>query len=164
MKAIQLFSGFVLAATLLVSTNTTAQSKTVMAGTADSGNTSEFAAKAKEAGLGTLLSGKGEYTVFAPTNGNFNPGSASGDDLRAMVTYYIVPGKIDTKVIERDIKDGHGRAIYTSLEGGKLWAMKDGGRIVIKDERGKTVSITGADKYMSNGVVHEISGVAMQKN
>lgn len=164
MKTHSLLSAIVLGAVLLISTNTTAQTKTVIAGTSDTKETSEFAAKAKEAGLGKLLAGNGSYTVFAPSNEDFNPGNASGDKLRALITYHIVPGKIDTKVMERDIKDGSGRAIYTSLEGGKLWAMKEGDKIVIKDEKGNKINIVDADNYMTNGVVHEVSDVAVQQH
>lgn len=148
---------------LLTITSLQAQTQTVMAGTASDNDTSEFAAKAREAGLSHLLSGRGNFTVFAPTNDRFNPGNAKGDDLRAMVSYYIVPGKIDSKVLARDIEDGSGRAIYTSLEGGKLWAMKEGDHFVIKDEKGNKVTIKEADHYMSNGVVHQIDGVAAQQ-
>ncbi len=148
---------------LLFATTTYAQKQNVLAGAAADQNTSEFAAKAREAGLAHLLSGKGTFTIFAPTNSHFNPGSAKGDALRAMVSYYIVPGKIDSAVLARDIEDGFGRAIYTSLEGGKLWAMKEGDRFVIKDEKGNTVTIQEADHYMSNGVIHQLDGVALQQ-
>lgn len=140
-----------------------AQKQTVLAGTASNSNTSEFAAKVREAGLSRLLSGKGSFTIFAPTNDKFNPGNAKGDALRSIVSYYIVPGKIDSKVLARDIEDGSGRAIYTSLEGGKLWAMKEGDRFVIHDEKGNTVTIREADHYMSNGVIHQLDGVALQQ-
>jgi uncharacterized surface protein with fasciclin (FAS1) repeats len=54
-----------------------------------------------------------------------------------------------------------GTATLTTVAGGKLWVMKKGSQLMIKDEKGGTALITLKDVYQSNGVIHVINKVLM---
>jgi len=47
------------------------------------------------------------------------------------------------------------------VSGGTLWAMMDGNNIVLRDEKGGTSTVTTADVYQSNGVIHVVNMVLM---
>ena len=51
------------------------------------------------------------------------------------------------------------RALYVS--GGKLWAMIKDGKVVLKDEKGNWSTVTQADVFQSNGVIHVVDTVVM---
>ncbi|HEV7620386.1 MAG TPA: fasciclin domain-containing protein, partial [Flavisolibacter sp.] len=61
------------------------------------------------------------------------------------------------------IKQGNGTAELTTVEGGKLWIMKKGNSLWLKDEKGGTSKITTKDVYQSNGVIHVVDTVVMPK-
>ena len=46
-----------------------------------------------------------------------------------------------------------------TVSGGKLWAMVHDNRIVLHDEQGGMATITQADVFQSNGVIHVIDTV-----
>jgi uncharacterized surface protein with fasciclin (FAS1) repeats len=73
----------------------------------------------------------------------------------------VVPGKIDTKKILHDIKKGGGKAMLKTVEGEDLTFTESGGAITITDAKGGTASITTADVFQSNGVIHVIDAVLM---
>ena len=60
-------------------------------------------------------------------------------------------------------KAGNGKAELTTVQGGKLWAMMDGKKLVLKDEKGMTSTVTIADVNQSNGVIHVVDTVLMHK-
>ena len=45
--------------------------------------------------------------------------------------------------------------------GGTLWAMMDGKKIVLKDEKGGMSTVSQANDFQSNGVVHVVDSVVM---
>ncbi|MGB7643328.1 MAG: fasciclin domain-containing protein, partial [Terriglobales bacterium] len=59
------------------------------------------------------------------------------------------------------IKEGKGTAELTTVEGGKLWVMQTGKTITLKDEKGGTATVTIANVFQSNGVIHVIDSVVM---
>jgi len=61
-----------------------------------------------------------------------------------------------SKDIAKAIKAGGGKAVLTTVEGGKLTAMMDGGKLVLTDERGGTSTVTIANVIQSNGVIHVV--------
>jgi uncharacterized surface protein with fasciclin (FAS1) repeats len=73
----------------------------------------------------------------------------------------VVAGKYDSKVLARLIKKGNGKARLKTVSGGTLIAMMDGSNIVLRDEKGGTATVTVADVYQSNGVIHVINSVLM---
>lgn len=123
----------------------------------------------KGAGLVDTLEGAGPFTVFAPTNEAFAKLPAGTVDtllkpenkatLAKILTYHVVAGKLSTHDIKKMIKEGHGKAELKTVSGGSLWAMEDGGHIVLKDEKGGTATITIPNVNQSNGVIQVIDSV-----
>ncbi len=128
-------------------------------------------AAVKAAGLVDTLSSKGPFTVFAPTDDAFNKLPAgtvdtlvkpeNKDQLVKILTYHVVPGKIDSKKLMKDIKKGGGKATLKTVQGEDLTFTESGGTITITDAKGGTATITTADVYQSNGVIHVIDSVLM---
>src|SRR5688572_31731815 len=77
-------------------------------------------AAVKAAGLVETLKGKGPFTVFAPTNeafGKLPAGTVDGllkpeskGALTSVLTYHVIPGKLDADAIAMAIKAGNGKA------------------------------------------------------
>lgn len=61
------------------------------------------------------------------------------------------------------IKIGHGKAEPKTVGGGTLWAIEEGGKIVLRDKKGGTAAITIANVYQSNGVIQVIHSVVLPK-
>ncbi len=68
---------------------------------------------------------------------------------------------MDSEAIAAAIKEGNGKATFTTVEGGTLTAMMKGKKLMLMDEKGGTSTVTIADVYQSNGVIHVIDTVAM---
>ena len=131
-------------------------------------------AAVKAAGLVETLKGKGPFTVFAPTNEAFGKLPAGTVDwllkpeskgtLTSMLTYHVIPGKLDAEAIAMAIKAGNGKAELKTVNGGKLWAMMNGPKnVILKDEKGNIANISTYDVYQSNGVIHVIDAVVMPR-
>lgn len=128
-------------------------------------------AAVKAAGLVETLKGKGPFTVFAPTNAAFDKLPAGTVDtllkpenkatLTKVLTYHVVAGKMDSKAIAKAIKAGGGTATLKTVSGGTLTAMMQGNSLVLRDEKGGTSTVTIADVYQSNGVIHVVDTVLM---
>lgn len=129
----------------------------------------------KAAGLVDTLKGKGPFTVFAPVNSAFTALPAGTVDnllkpenkatLTKILTYHVVPRKLDMMELTKRIKAGGGKTKLTTVAGGKLWVMMNGPyNIVIKDEKGDVADITTYDVYQSNGVIQVIDKVLMPKS
>jgi uncharacterized surface protein with fasciclin (FAS1) repeats len=128
-------------------------------------------AAVKAAGLVETLEGPGPFTVFAPTNEAFEKLPAGTVDtllkpenlaqLKKILTYHVVAGKLTAKDIAKQIKAGGGKATLTTVEGGTLTAMMQGGKLVLTDEKGGTATVTIANVYQSNGMIHVVDTVLM---
>ena len=124
------------------------------------------------AGLGDALSG-GMWTVFAPTNEAFNKLPAGTVEsllkpenkaqLAKILTYHVVSGNFDATAVVAAIKSGNGKAVLTTVSGGKLTASMDMGKVKLTDESGNSAFVTAADLKGTNGVVHVIDGVVLPK-
>jgi uncharacterized surface protein with fasciclin (FAS1) repeats len=177
--------GFMVVAALLVNTSF-AQEKTVMVGGAamypskniienavNSKDHTTLVAAVKAAGLVETLEGAGPFTVFAPTNAAFDKlpkGTVetllkpeNKAKLTGILTYHVVSGRMDSKSLSDMIMAGNGTAELTTVAGGKLWVMMKGKKIMIKDENGGMATVTMADVYQSNGVIHVIDSVLLPK-
>jgi uncharacterized surface protein with fasciclin (FAS1) repeats len=73
----------------------------------------------------------------------------------------VVAGNWDSKGLARLIKKGNGQARLKTVSGGTLTASMDGNNIVLRDEKGGTATVTIADVYQSNGVIHVVNAVLM---
>ena len=128
-------------------------------------------AAVKAAGLVETLSGKGPFTVFAPTDSAFGklPEGTVGTlvqpenkaTLTKILTYHVVAGKMDAKKIMSAIKKGGGSATLTTVSGDTLTAYLSGDMVMLRDEKGGTSTVTTADVYQKNGVIHVIDTVLM---
>ena len=128
-------------------------------------------AAVKAAGLVETLKGPGPFTVFAPTNAAFDKLPAGTVDtlvkpenkstLTTILTYHVVPGKLDAKALLAKIKDGKGSASLTTVQGEALTAKLNGKKVTITDAKGNTANVTIADVMQSNGVIHVVNKVLM---
>ena len=148
-------------------------SKDIVDNAMNSKDHTTLVAAVKAAGLVPTLKGKGPFTVFAPTNEAFNALPSGTVDnllkpenktmLTTVLTYHVVAGKIDSKEIAKRIKAGGGKAEFTTVAGGKIWASMDGSTLKIWDEKGGAATVTTKDVYQSNGVIHVVDYVLMPK-
>jgi uncharacterized surface protein with fasciclin (FAS1) repeats len=162
-KRIALLSAVAFSALALTSTFTAparAEERTVMVGGAamfpskniiqnavNSKDHTTLVAAVKAAGLVETLEGKGPFTVFAPTNAAFGKLPAGTVDtlvkpenkatLTKILTYHVVPGRLEASVKKAD---------------GKIW---------IVDAKGGSSTITISNVNQSNGVIHVIDTVLM---
>jgi len=145
--------------------------KTIVANAMNSADHTTLVAAVKAAGLVDTLNSAGPFTVFAPTNAAFDQLPAGTVDtllkpenkamLTKVLTYHVVSGKYDSKVLAKLIKKGHGKAWLKTVSGGTLTTMMDGSNIVVRDEKGGTATVTTADVYQSNGVIHVVNAVLL---
>ena len=128
-------------------------------------------AAVKAAGLVETLKSKGPFTVFAPTNAAFDklPAGTVGTlvkpenkaTLTKILTYHVLAGKFDSKAIAKRIKAGHGTAKFTTVSGDTLTARMNGDWLVLTDEKGGTSTVSIANVYQSNGVIHVVDTVLL---
>ena len=82
--------------------------------------------------------------------------------MTSVLTYHVIPGKLDSEAIAKAIKSGNGKAELKTVNGRTLWAMMNGPKnVVLKDEQGNMANITTYDVYQSNGVIHVIDTIVM---
>ena len=145
--------------------------KNIIENAVNSADHTTLVAAVKAAGLVETLEGAGPFTVFAPTNEAFNKLPAGTVDsllkpenkatLTKVLTYHVVAGNMDSKAIAKAIKKGKGKAMLTTVSGGKLWASMSGNTLVLTDEKGGSSRVTIADVRQSNGVIHVVDTVLM---
>jgi transforming growth factor-beta-induced protein len=144
----------------LVSTTVQAESKSIVEIAVGNSDFSTLVAAVKAAGLVEILSGKGPFTVFAPTNAAFAkiPKETLADLLKpenkdklvSILTYHVVPGKVMAADVVKvsEAKSVQGQPIAVKVAGGKV--TLNGSSNVVKTD------IVG-----SNGVIHVIDTVIM---
>lgn len=133
----------------------------ILAAASEAGLTA-LARAAEAAGLTETLQGEGPYTVFAPTNEAFAvlPAGAldslmadgNRDDLRDLLTYHVVPGRIESGMLAGPIS-------YGTLQGGELTFARTDDGMTVTDGHGNTVHVITPDVNVSNGVIHVIDRV-----
>jgi uncharacterized surface protein with fasciclin (FAS1) repeats len=148
-------------------------SKDIIDNAVNSKDHTTLVAAVKAAGLVDTLKSPGPFTVFAPTNAAFAALPAGTVDtllkpenkamLGGILTYHVVSGKWDAAAIGKMIADGKGMASIKTVAGGTLVAKSAGGKITVTDEKGGAATVTIADVYQSNGVIHVIDKVLLPK-
>ncbi len=148
-------------------------SKNIVENAVNSKDHTTLVAAVKAAGLVETLMSAGPFTVFAPTNAAFGMLPAGTVEslikpenkakLTGILTYHVVAGKLDTKAIDAKIKAGKGKAVLTTVAGGKLTVTKKGKKYMLKDENGGMATVTIGNVYQSNGVIHVIDHVVLPK-
>lgn len=145
---------------------------TVVAVAQGNANFSTLTTAVTSAGLAETLNGAGPFTVFAPTNAAFEKipaaqrdalmAPAGRADLTKVLTYHVVPGRVDAAALTQQIQAGGGSAALTTVEGGTLTARAGAdGSVTLTDEMGNTSRVTQTDVAASNGVIHAIDTVVM---
>lgn len=147
------------------------KTKNIVENAVNSKDHTTLVAAVKAAGLVDTLMGPGPFTVFAPVNSAFDKLPAGTVDtllkpenkatLTKVLTYHVIAGNLDSKAVAAAIKKGKGKAELKTVAGGKLWAMMDGGKVVIMDEKGGKSIVTIADVRQSNGVIHVVDSVLL---
>ena len=135
------------------------------------GQFNTLAAALKAAGLVETLKGPGPFTVFAPTDEAFKklPVGTVEDLLKPenkqklveVLTYHVVPGKLDGAALMSAINAGGGKATLKTASGGTLTATMSGGNVMVTDAKGGTATVTIANVYQSNGVIHVVNKVLL---
>ena len=145
--------------------------KNIVENAVNSKDHTTLVAAVKAAGLVDTLEGPGPFTVFAPTNEAFAKLPAgtvdtllkpeNKDQLVKILTYHVVAGKVSSKELVKLIKSGGGKAMLKTVAGGTLTASLQGGKVVLTDEKGGTATVTIADVYQSNGIIHVVDAVLL---
>jgi uncharacterized surface protein with fasciclin (FAS1) repeats len=145
--------------------------KNIIENAVNSADHTTLVAAVKAAGLVDTLQGPGPFTVFAPTNDAFKklPAGAvdnllkpeNKDALTKVLTYHVVPGRLSSQDLKKQIKAGNGMAQLKTVAGSMLTASMQGNDIVLKDEKGGMAKVTQANVFQSNGVIHVIDTVVM---
>lgn len=128
-------------------------------------------AAVKAAGLVDTLKGPGPFTVFAPVNAAFDALPAGTvdtllkpdmkADLTKLLTYHVVPGKLDAAALKAQIEAGGGKAMLKTVQGENLTAAMMDGSVMLTDAKGNSAMVATADVMQSNGVIHVIDKVLM---
>ena len=147
------------------------KSKDIVDNAVNSQDHTTLVAAVKAAGLVETLKGKGPFTVFAPTNEAFDklPSGTvetllkpeNKEMLTKILTYHVLAGKYDSKEIAKRIRAGHGSAQFKTVSGGTLTATMNGNNLMLKDEKGGISTVSIANVYQSNGVIHVLDTVLM---
>jgi len=162
-------------AVIFMSINATSQTtKDIVDVAANSKEHTTLVAAIKAAELVTTLQSTGPFTVFAPTNAAFaNLPTGALDNLlkpenklklSGILTYHVVSGNMDAKAITEAIKKNGGKVTLKTAAGGYLIASILNGKVILKDEKGDTATVTATDLTATNGVIHVIDRVLMPKD
>jgi uncharacterized surface protein with fasciclin (FAS1) repeats len=146
-------------------------SKNIIQNAVNSKDHTTLVAAVKAADLVDTLSGKGPFTVFAPTNDAFAKLPAGTVDtllkpenkgqLTQVLTYHVVPGRITAKDLVAMTKKGGGKAMLKTVEGEELTVEVKGDEIWVWDGKGDAAKITIKNVMQSNGVIHVIDTVLL---
>lgn len=148
------------------------KTKNIIENAVNSKDHTTLVAAVKAAGLVETLQGKGPFTVFAPVNSAFDMLPAgtvdmllkpeNKDMLVKILTYHVIAGKYDSKMIMDAIMSGGGKATMKTVAGGSLtFSIDKDNKIWVWDEKGNSAMVTIADVYQSNGVIMVIDKVLM---
>ena len=141
------------------SINPAAPVKNIVDTMIDAGNFTTLAAGLKAAGLTDILSRKGPFTVFAPTDAAYRKLPAGAVDallkdsakLKAVLNYHVISGHVTV----RDMKSGD----VMTLQGSPLTAVVSGSEIRVNGAH-----VNRTDVFATNGIIHEIDAVIMPKS
>jgi uncharacterized surface protein with fasciclin (FAS1) repeats len=145
--------------------------KNIVENAVNSKDHTTLVAAVKAAGLVDTLSGKGPFTVFAPTNAAFAKLPAGTVEtlvkpenkatLTKILTCHVVAANAMSSAINKMIADDKGTHPVKTVGGCMLQAKKSGNMITLTDEKGGVATVTIADVRQSNGVIHVIDSVLL---
>jgi uncharacterized surface protein with fasciclin (FAS1) repeats len=132
------------------------QEKNIVQTATDAGSFKTLLTAAQSAGLVETLSGKGPFTVFAPTDEAFAKlpaGTVEGllkdkAKLTAILTYHVVPGRMKAEDVVKlkSLKTVQGKDLRVDLSQGVMVG---------------TARVVKTDIDASNGVIHVIDSVLL---
>ena len=147
--------------------------KNIIENAVNSKDHTTLVAAVKAAGLVETLSGPGPFMVFAPTNAAFDKlpkGTVENllkpenkQQLVKVLTSHVVGKAVMSDAIAKMVADDKGEHPVKTLSGAMLIAKKNGDKLTLTDETGKTATVTIADVTQSNGVIHVIDTVLLPK-
>ncbi len=121
----------------------------------------------RTADLVGTLSGTGPFTVFAPTNEAFADALAdlgitvdellARDDLAAILTYHVVPGKMLAANVLTAVEAGGGEFKVATVNGAEITVTVVEGKVTLNG----VATVTATDLMADNGVVHVIDAVLL---
>ncbi len=145
--------------------------KNIVENAANSKDHTTLVAAVKAAGLVDTLESAGPFTVFAPTNEAFDKLPAgtvnsllkpeNKEQLVKVLTYHVVAGKVTSADLVKQIKASGGKAMLKTVNGESLTASLQGKSVILIDEKGDKSTVTIADVYQSNGVIHVVDTVLL---
>jgi uncharacterized surface protein with fasciclin (FAS1) repeats len=145
--------------------------KNIIQNAVNSKDHTTLVAAVKAGGLVDTLQGPGPFTVFAPTNAAFTALPAgtvdtllkpeNKDALDKILTYHVVPGRLDSRMLDQQITMGGGKVVLKTVQGEPLTVQGSGRNLTVTDEKGGTARITIADVYQSNGVIQVVDKVLL---
>lgn len=158
--------------TTMVGGQTMYPSKDIVDNAVNSADHTTLVAAVKAAGLVDTLKGPGPFTVFAPVNSAFAKlpqGTVemllkpeNHDALVKILTYHVVPGRLSTAALRKQIRAGKGQAMLKTVSGGTLTVTMNGDEnFIIKDEKGDVANLTISNVIQSNGVIQVIDTVLL---
>jgi uncharacterized surface protein with fasciclin (FAS1) repeats len=149
------------------------ETKTIVENAVNSKDHTTLVAAVKAAGLVDTLSGKGPYTVFAPTDAAFAKLPAGTVEmlvkpenkatLTRILTCHVVAADAMSPAIAKMIADDKGTHPVKTVGGCVLQAKMSGTSITLTDENGSVATVTIADVKQSNGVIHVVDTVLLPK-
>ncbi len=145
--------------------------KNIIENAVNSADHTTLVAAVKAAGLVQTLQGPGPFTVFAPVNAAFSALPAGTVDtllkpenkatLTAVLTYHVVPGRLNSMALKRLVKQGNGKAVLKTAQGGQLTVTMSGDTISVTDVKGGVAKVTITNVNQSNGVIHVVDHVLL---
>ena len=146
--------------------------KDIVDNAVNSADHTTLVAAVKAAGLVATLKSAGPFTVFAPVNAAFDALPAgtvatllkpeNKATLTKVLTYHVVPGRLDFDGMHKMVMDNKGSATLTTVAGEKLTIKMNGPHnILVIDAKGNVAHITTYDVYQSNGVIQVIDKVML---
>jgi uncharacterized surface protein with fasciclin (FAS1) repeats len=146
-------------------------SKNIIQNAVNSKDHTTLVAAVKAAGLVDTLSGKGPFTVFAPTNEAFAKLPAGTVEtllkpenkaqLTKILTCHVVAADAMASAIKKMIADDKGEHPVKTVGGCTFTAKMQGNNIVLVDGKGNAATVKIADVKQSNGVIHVIDSVLL---
>ncbi len=147
--------------------------KNIIENAVNSKDHTTLVAAVKAAGLVDTLSGKGPFTVFAPTNDAFAAlpaGTVDGllkpeskTQLTKILACHVVPAKAMAADVMAMVKADGGMHKVKTVGGCELTLKSDGDKVTVTDEAGNVANVTVSDVEQSNGVIHVIDKVLLPK-
>ncbi|HKL55625.1 MAG: fasciclin domain-containing protein [Roseovarius sp.] len=145
--------------------------KTIVENAVNSKDHETLVAAVKAAGLVDVLNSEGPFTVFAPTDdafGMLRDGTveallepAAKEQLANILKCHVVGAEAMSMAIKGMVDDDGGVHPVPTLGTCTLQATYEGDKIMLEDERGRTINVTIADVDQSNGVIHVVDRVIL---